>query len=59
MKKIFFILCLFSEILFIPVTVTAVVSVSSLPTGAAVFLDGVNTGTITLTIIENVSSGSH
>jgi hypothetical protein len=61
MKKIFFILCLFSAILLIPVAVTAVgnISVSSLPTGAAVLLDGITTGTTTPTIIENVVSGSH
>ena len=61
MKKIFFILCLFSAILLIPVAVTAVgnISVSSLPTGAAVLLDGITTGTTTPTIIENVVSGFH
>jgi ribosomal protein S5 len=61
MKKIFFILCLFSAFLLIPVEVTAVgnISVSSLPTGAAVLLDGITTGTTTPTIIENVTSGSH
>jgi ribosomal protein S5 len=61
MKKIFFMLCLFSAFLLIPVAVTAVgnISVSSLPTGAAVLLDGITTGTTTPTIIENVTSGSH
>jgi hypothetical protein len=61
MKKIFFILCLFSAILLIPAAVMAVgnISVSSLPTGAAVLLDGITTGTTTPTIIENVVSGSH
>jgi ribosomal protein S5 len=61
MKKIFFMLCLFSAVLLIPVAVTAVgnISVSSLPTGAAVLLDGITTGTTTPTIIENVTSGSH
>ena len=48
-------------ILLILVAVTAVgnISVSSLPTGAAVLLDGITTGTTTPTVIENVSSGSH
>jgi ribosomal protein S5 len=61
MKKIIFIFCLFSAILFIPLAVTAVgnISVSSLPTGAAVLLDGITTGTTTPTVIENVSGGSH
>jgi hypothetical protein len=61
MKKIFFILCLFSAILLIPVAASAVgnISVSSLPTGAAVLLDGITTGTTTPTIIENVVSGFH
>jgi hypothetical protein len=61
MKKIIFIFCLFSAILFIPHAVTAVgnISVSSLPTGAAVLLDGITTGTTTPTVIENVSGGSH
>ena len=47
MKKIIFIFCLFSAILFIPLAVTAVgnISVSSLPSGAAVLLDGITTGT--------------
>ena len=60
MKKILFILCLFSLIL-LPVAVSAGgnISVSSLPAGAAVLLDGINTGTITPTTIEGVSSGSH
>ncbi len=45
----------------IPVAVSAGgnISVSSLPAGAAVLLDGINTGTTTPTIIEGVSSGSH
>jgi hypothetical protein len=61
MKKIRSILLLLSLILFLPFTVSAVgnISVSSLPTGAAVLLDGINTGTITPTIIESVSTGSH
>ena len=61
MKKIFFILCVFIVTLLLPVAVSAVgnISVSSLPTGAAVLLDGINTGTTTPTIIESVSSGSH
>ena len=61
MKKTLFMLFLLSLILFLPVSVSAVgnISVSSLPTGAAVLLDGINTGTITPTIIESVSSGSH
>jgi hypothetical protein len=61
MKKIIFIFCLFSVILLIPVAVTAVgnISVSSLPFGVAVLLDGITTGTTTPTVIENVSSGSH
>jgi hypothetical protein len=61
MKKIRSILFLLSLILFLPFTVSAVgnISVSSLPTGAAVLLDGINTGTITPTIIESVSTGSH
>jgi len=61
MKKIFFILCVFIVTLILPVAVSAVgnISVSSLPTGAAVLLDGINTGTTTPTIIESVSSGSH
>jgi hypothetical protein len=61
MKKIRSILFLLSLILFLPFTVSAVgnISVSSLPSGAAVLLDGINTGTITPTIIESVSTGSH
>jgi hypothetical protein len=61
MKKIIFIFCLFSVILLLPVAVTAVgnISVSSLPTGAALLLDGINTGTTTPTVIESVSNGSH
>jgi hypothetical protein len=61
MKKTLFMLFLLSLILFLPVSVSAVgnISVSSLPTGAAVLLDGINTGTTTPTIIESVTSGSH
>jgi hypothetical protein len=61
MKKIFFILCLLLVPLLLPVAASAVgnISVSSLPTGAAVLLDGITTGTTTPTIIENVASGSH
>ena len=61
MKKTLFMLFLISLILFLPVSVSAVgnISVSSLPTGAAVLLDGINTGTTTPTIIESVTSGSH
>ena len=61
MEKIFFILCLLLVTLLLPVAASAVgnVSVSSLPTGAAVLLDGITTGTTTPTIIESVSSGSH
>jgi hypothetical protein len=61
MKKIRSLLFLLSLILFLPFTVSAVgnISVSSLPTGAAVLLDGINTGTITPTVIESVSTGSH
>ena len=60
MKKIFFLLCLCSLTL-LPVAVSAAgnISVTSLPSGAAVHLDGINTGTTTPTIIEGVSSGSH
>ena len=52
---------MFIVTLILPVAVSAVgnISVSSLPTGAAVLLDGINTGTTTPTIIESVSSGSH
>ena len=61
MKKTLFMLFLLSLILFLPVSVSAVgnISVSSLPTGAAVLLDGINTGTTTPTIIESVTNGSH
>ncbi len=47
MKKNNFIFCLLSAILVIPVAVTSVcnISVSSLPSGAAVLLDGITTGT--------------
>jgi len=47
MKKIIFIFCRFSAILLIPVAVTAVgnISGSSLPSGSAVLLDGITTGT--------------
>lgn len=61
MKKTLFMLFLLSLILSLPVSVSAGgnISVSSLPTGAAVLLDGINTGTTTPTIIESVTSGSH
>jgi hypothetical protein len=41
------------------VTAVGNISVSSVPTGAAALLDGINTGTIIPTIIESVSGGSH
>jgi hypothetical protein len=47
--------------LLLPIAASAAgnVSVSSLPTGAAVLLDGITTGTTTPTIIESVTNGSH
>ena len=61
MKKLFFILCLFSlnSSSRLRYRLWGNISVSSLPAGAAVLLDGINTGTSTPTIIEGVSSGSH
>jgi hypothetical protein len=60
MKKIFFILCLFSLILLLPVAVSAVgnISVTSTPAGATIYLDNVNKG-MTPTVIGNIISGSH
>ena len=60
MKKIFFILCLFSMLLLLPVAVSAVgnISATSTPTGATVYVDNVNKGT-TAIVIENIISGSH
>ena len=60
MKKIFFILCLFSMLLLLPVAVSAAgnISATSTPTGATVYVDNVNKGT-TAIVIENIISGSH
>jgi hypothetical protein len=61
MKKIFFILCLLSVTLLLPVAVSAVgnISASSTPSGALVYLDGTSTGTTTPAKIESVTSASH
>ena len=61
MKKAIQGVCVLLVFLFFPIAVSAVgnISVNSLPTGAAVLLEGINTGTTTPTIIENVSGGSH
>jgi PKD repeat protein len=50
-----------SLILFLSVPVSAVgnISISTIPAGTMVFLDGINTGLTTPTIIESVSSGQH
>ena len=60
MKKILFVLCLFSLALLIPVAASAVgnISVNSTPSMATVYLDNENRGT-TPKVIENVASGSH
>jgi hypothetical protein len=60
MKKTLFMLFLLSLILFLPVTVSAVgnISVSSIPTGATVYIDNINKGT-TAIVVENIISGSH
>ncbi|HVP94586.1 MAG TPA: PEGA domain-containing protein [Methanoregulaceae archaeon] len=42
-----------------PVPTTGNISVSSGPSGARIFLDGVNTGQITNSVIPNVAPGSH
>lgn len=48
-------------LLLLPVAVSAVgnISVSSVPTGATILLNGANTGLTTNTIFENVSSGTN
>lgn len=48
-------------LLLLPVAVSAVgnISVSSVPSGAAILLDGISTGSVTQGTIENVPVGSH
>ncbi len=60
MKKIFFIQWLFLSLLILPAAVSAVgiITVTSTPSGATVYLDGVSKGT-TSVVIQNVMSGSH
>ncbi len=60
MKKIFFVLCLFSLTLLLPVTASAVgnISVTSTPAGATIYVDNINNG-ITPKVIEGITSGSH
>jgi hypothetical protein len=60
MKKIFFVLCLFSLTLLLPVAASAVgnISVTSTPAGATVYVDNINNG-ITPKVIEGITSGSH
>ncbi len=60
MRKLVFMLCLVSVILFLPVAVSAVgnISVSSTPSGATVYVDTASMGTTPI-VIENITSGSH
>ena len=55
------ILCLLLVLLLFPITVSAIgnISVSSSPSGALVYIDGITIGTTTPVIIESVTSGSH
>jgi len=64
MKKIFFILCLFSVTLLLPVTVSALgnISVTSTPAGATVYVNDINKGTTegtTAIVIEDIMTGIH
>ncbi len=47
--------------LLLPSTVSAIgnISLTSNPAGAIVFLDGINTGAITPTTVENVTNSTH
>ncbi len=60
MRKII-LACLVLFLAIIPVASSAIgnISVSSTPTGASIFLDGVNTGSVTPATVEAVASGAH
>ena len=61
MKKISLLVCVALLLLLLPVTVSAVgnISVSSVPIGATILLNGSSSGATTNTILENIPSGSH
>ena len=61
MKRNVLLLSVLLAIVFVPAVVSAVgnISVTSSPVGASVYLDGISTGLVTPTIVENVASGSH
>ncbi len=61
MKKISLLVCVGLLMLLLPVAVSAVgnISVSSVPTGATILLNGTNTGRVTPATLENIPAGSH
>jgi hypothetical protein len=61
MKKISLVICALLLLLLLPCAVSAFgnISVSSVPTGATILLNGSSTGATTNTILENIPASSH
>jgi hypothetical protein len=61
MKKLYLFACMMLLVLLLPAAVSAVgnISVSSVPAGASIFLNGTSTGSVTPATIQSVLAGSN